>query len=78
MAEAAYVTARFCYEVDPMHDARCSCSAHDPSADIERAIQTGIRANRARLRAIIGIDARIQQRADQMTLDRLALRSGMA
>jgi hypothetical protein len=61
-----------------MHDSRCPCSAHDPNGDVERAVQAGIRANKARLWAILGIDARIARSADQMTLDRLARDSGLA
>jgi hypothetical protein len=61
-----------------MHDSCCSCSAHDPSGDLERAIQSGIRANKAKLWAILGVDARVQHSADQMTLERLAAESGLA
>lgn len=60
-----------------MHDSGCSCSAHDPNGDVERAIQAGVLANRVRLWAILGIDARIRHNAERMTLDRLALDSGM-
>jgi hypothetical protein len=60
-----------------MHDARCACSAHDPDGEVEREIQARVRANRVKLWAIRGIDARIRQSADRMTLDRLALGSGM-
>jgi hypothetical protein len=52
------VTARFRYEVIPMHDARCGCSAHDPDGEIQRAIEAATRANRAKLWALIGADAR--------------------
>jgi len=72
------VTARFRYEVNPMHDARCGCSAHDPDGDIDRAIQAAARANRAKLWTLLGPDARIAHHADQMTLERLARDSGMA
>ncbi len=61
-----------------MHDSRCSCSAHDPNGDVERAVQAGIRANRAKLWALLGTDARIAHSADQMSLDRLARDSGLA
>jgi hypothetical protein len=60
-----------------MHDSRCTCSAHDPDGDVERAIRAGIRANRAKLWKILGPGTRAAHAADGLILDRLALESRM-
>jgi hypothetical protein len=64
--------------VNPMQASRCGCSAHDPDGEIERATQALMRANRAKLWALLGPDASIAHRADQTTLERLTRNSGMA